>query len=429
MSVPKNRNKKNRTGTFEINSVVVFILAMIANILGAVFQLLASHILADEALFAELNSIMALFNILVLPTTVASCLTAKYTAELHAHKEDGKVKGLLHNLVKVLGILTIIFGLLMIALHGVIGSWLHIKEETVVLLAVILADVTMLSAVFTGGLQGTKQFVLYGIFGLIGPVFKIAAVMLSRLFANKIVGLLLIWLIGTLVSYLIGSFFLRRVMGTNTKESPGLDRTEVVRYIMKLIAANAGIILLSNLDMLLVKHFFDREAGLYSAARVLAYCITYLTNTLVIVLFPMAADSLHTEKENLKLLRKCIIYNVLLSVAAIIVIFIFADIGIRILLGKTYLDCKQYLLPIMILVLPISLLTLLANYGMARGKTRFITSTLLIGVIAAVGGGLCIRNSLFLLIGYLSVVFWVTVIVNIVMLFGIGRSNHETQQV
>lgn len=426
MIMSENRNKENRIGSFEKNSAVVFILAMLANVLGAVFQLLASHILSDETLFAELSAILALFNILVLPTTVASCLTAKYTAELHARNENGKIRGLLYALAKALGLLTIIFGLLMTALHTVIGSWLHIKEETVVLLAVILAAINMLYAIFTGGLQGTKQFVFYGVFGLIVPVFKIVAVILSRLFTNVIAGVLLIWLIGTLVSYVIGFLFLKKVIGASAKEPSGLDKTEVIRYIIQLIAANVGIILLSNLDVLLVKHFFDGEAGLYSAARVLAYCITYLTNTLVVVLFPMAADSSHTEKENLKLLSKCILYNVLLSVVAIVVIFIFADIGIRLLLGSTYLDCKQYLFPIMIMVLPISLLTLITNYGMARGKTRFITSTLLIGALAAVGGSLYIRNSLLLLIGYLSAVLWVTVIINIVILFGKRGNDHET---
>lgn len=403
--------------SFEVNSIIVLVLTMLANVLGVVFQSLAGHLFQDTQLFADLNAIMALFNILVLPTTVASCLIAKYTVQLHVRQEYGKIKAFLTGMIKVLGLLALLFCGIMAAAHEAIGKWLHIEDGLVVILAVILAAVTLLSAVFTGGLQGSQAFVLYGIFGLIGPVFKIIAITGSLLFSRKLAGVLAVWLFGTLVSYLVGIFLLKKVLGKYPREKISFDKKEMGLYILKLLVANAGIILLSNVDVLLVKHSFNQEAGLYSGARMLGYSITYLTNTFVIVIFPMVAGSAGAEKENRKLLKKVLFYDILLSIAAVIFLMLFSDICIRILLGKDYLLCKEYLIPIMAYVLPIGIMNLLANYGMAKNSTAFITVSLFISGGLAVAGGLVLKSSLMALIWYLGAIMWIVVLCNLIHIY------------
>lgn len=176
--------------SLELNSIIVFILTMMASVLGVLFQSLAGHFLEDTDLYADLNAVMALFNILVLPTTASSCLISKYTAEFSKRQDMAKVRGFWYSAVRVLGCMACFFALFMLATGKWIGEWIHIEEPSIIALAAILAAVTLLSAVFTGGLQGTKAFVLYGIFGLIGPFFKIAAVLLSSFSEKKVTTIL-----------------------------------------------------------------------------------------------------------------------------------------------------------------------------------------------------------------------------------------------
>ncbi len=418
------KDKKGKVHTLEINGIIVFLLSMLANVLGALFQLLASHIINDETLFAELNAVLSLFNILALPSTVAGCVITKYISELYSCNKRGEVKGVLQAAAKVLGMVSTLFAIIMLMFYRPLKSWLHIQEQNIVIVAVLLAAATIPTAIFIGGLQGTKQFFLYGIFGLVGPICKIIAVSFSIFWENKVVGILIVWLVGIMVSYIVGTLLLNRTLGKIETRSSGLHREEIVKYTIKLMVANGGIILLTNLDMLLVKHMYNNQAGMYAAARVLAFCVIYVTNTLVIILFPMVADSSHTEKENLKLLKKCLFYNIVIGAVATAGIYCLADLGIQILLGKTYLGCKAYLLPNMALVFPISLLTLLANFAMARNRTRTLSITLILGAVGSVAGGLCMSNSIFLLIGYLSAVLWIMVIINIVGIFRRGRNEN-----
>ena len=419
MSKVENSLKEKKTGkSFEANSIIVFTLTMLASVLGILFQSLSGHLLGDTQLFADLNAAMALFNVLVLPTTVACCLIAKYTAELYAGQHVGQIKYFLLNAAKVLLLLIVLFAGVGVIAHPLIGRWLHIGDKTVIILVIGLAAITLLSAVFNGGLQGMQAFVFYGIFGLIGPVAKIIAVLCSTLVTEKLTVIFVVWFLGTIVSYLCGVVLLRKVLGKYPKAKVDFKKNKTIQYIWRLIVANAGVILLSNIDILLVKHNFNEEAGLYSGARMLGYSVMYLTNTFVVVIFPMIAGQAKDEVENKKLLKKTLFYNIVLSVVAVVCLMLCAEFCIRILLGADYLSCKQYLLPIIAYVLPLGMLNLLANFGMARNRTGFINASLLItgGIVIVVG--IVVKTSLFALVGWLSAVMWLAVGGNLVYVFG-----------
>lgn len=198
-------------------------------------------------------------------------------------------------------------------------------------------------------------------------------------------------------------------------------------YILKLIVANAGVILISNIDVLMVKHNFNAEAGLYSGARMLGYSITYLTNTFVIVLFPMVAGSAGEEKKNRQLLKKVLVYNVILSIAAVFFLMLFSDLCIKLLLGKEFLMCRQYLVPITAYVLPIGILNLLANYGMAKNSTTYITASMFLGGALAIAGGMIWKESLLLLIWFLALVMWAAVFCNLLYIYRQGRKPEDVR--
>lgn len=404
--------KKKENYDFEVKSLVVFILTMSANVMGVIFQALAGHLLGDAAEFADLSAVMALFNILVLPTTISSCFITKYTAEYQARSEYGKIKDLLYKATSILSIGVIIFTVVMLLFRYKIAEWLHMDDLQIIVLAIVLAGITLLSAVFTGSLQGMQLFILYGIFGLIGPIFKIVAVVFSAFTYKKIVTILAIWLAGSLVSYVIGGFFLKKNLGKYERENNTIQKKELVEYIFRLFVTNIGLLLMSNIDILLIKHNFDAQAGNYSAALMLGKIVTYFTGAFIIVLFPMVAVEDSNKEENFILLRKSIIYNLILGLGIIIAINIFADICINVLLGKEFISCKNYLLPISSYVLPLSIINLIANYSMAINNTKNMSISLVIGVGMEGIGSFLFENSLVSFIWFISFIMWLLVLEN-----------------
>lgn len=399
---------------FENKSIIVFFLSMIANVMGVIFQSLSGHLLEDISLFADLNSVMALFNILVLPTTIASCTIAKYSSELSVRGEYGQIKSLLKKAIFLLSLGVIIFSLIMMVFKKNIALWLHIEDLNVVGAAIILAGVTLISAVFTGGLQGMQLFVLYGIFGLIGPIFKIVAVVISTVFEHKLLSILYVWLLGSIVSYFIGGGLIHNFLKKYPRQAIDIKKKTVFHYMLKLLMANIGLSIIMNIDILLVKHNFNSEAGLYSAALMIGKIVTYVTGALVTVIFPMVAGGKNSDRENFHLLKKAIMYNLILGITIIFFINMFSGLVIRILLGTSFLECSNYLLMISIYILPQSILNLLGTYRMAQNKMKFFTITLGMGCVAEVISSLVLTEALAQFIWCTIVIMWLLVFLNLV---------------
>ena len=65
---------------------------------------------------------------------------------------------------------------------------------------------------------------------------------------------------------------------------------------------------ISNLDLFLVKHYFNEEAGFYSTALVLGKIVTYFTAAIVVVLLPLAVASRNNRSVIRSLFHKSMLY-------------------------------------------------------------------------------------------------------------------------
>lgn len=346
-----------------------------------------------------------------MPTTVISFYIAKYTAVFSTKKEYGKVKDFLIEVVGLLILCSIFLAYVVLVFSSRIANWLHIENTSIIVLAIILATITLVSSLFTGALQGMQKFILYGCFCLIGPIFKIIAVICSLTTTDKIEIILFVWIIGTLVSYVIGYIFIFKNLSDYKREKNLISYYEKKNYIIKLFISNIGMVLLNNIDMLLVKHNFNNEAGLYSSALMLGKIVTYFSGTFIIVLFPMVADN-QDKEESKKLLKKSIKYNVILTGIVICILCLFADLIIKLLLGSTYLSCKSYLYSLSFYVVPLSIVSILANFSMARNRMKIITISMLIGSCFEILGGLFFIDDLNYFIIYNGIVMWFIVFLN-----------------
>lgn len=403
--------QKEKTYEFEKKSLTVFILTMIANAMGMLFQVLAGHIIDDVSLFADLNVVMALLNILVLPTTVLSCFIVKYIALFQVQGQFGKIKDLLIRAMKISVVGAVLFVCSMLCFRKEIANLFNISDSYIILLTIVLAGISLPTATFIGGLQGLQAFTLYGLFLLIGPTSKVIGVVLSLFFERKIISILTVWIGGILLSYMIGSMFLKKLLGRYKKEQSIIWDRAKSKYLIQLVLTNTGILLLSNLDILIIKHNFNYEAGLYSAALMLGKIVTYFTGSFIAVIFPMAAGK--KEIESKQLLKRSIIYSFALESFVVIFLNIFADFCIVLLLGNSFLECKKYLFPISAYVLPFSILNLIGNYAMAQNRTKPMIRLFFVGSIMEIIGAIVIKRSLMFLIWYISGIMWILVICSI----------------
>ena len=99
--------KKLRLGEFERNSLVVFAITMIANVLSYLYQIVMGNVLTP-ADYGTVNTLLSLSVVVGVPSGIISALTATYTAKYHAHGETFAIAAFMHGMLRVAAVLAVI---------------------------------------------------------------------------------------------------------------------------------------------------------------------------------------------------------------------------------------------------------------------------------------------------------------------------------
>jgi len=109
----------------------------------------------------------------------------------------------------------------------------------------------------------------------------------------KLNGALLAGLIAGLFPLFLSFIFLRDVIFIKTNPVPQNSSKifkEMLIYAIPVFLTYIGVTFLTNMDMIMVKHYFTAaETGTYSAAVVIGRIAYFLPATIVAVLFPVVS--------------------------------------------------------------------------------------------------------------------------------------------
>jgi O-antigen/teichoic acid export membrane protein len=132
--------------------------------------------------------------------------------------------------------------------------------------------------------------------------------------------------------------------------------------------ANLAFALMTQFDLVLVKHLFPPETvGTYAVAAILGRAVMYLPSGLVLALFPLVAEN-HVLNRNLTaVLWKALVYTLLLCGCGTLVYWLFPHFVLRVLFDGKYLEAAPLLAYYGIVMLPLALLMITMNFHIARG--------------------------------------------------------------
>ena len=177
----------------------------------------------------------------------------------------------------------------------------------------------------------------------------------------------------------------------------------ILQYLVFTFLATASLTLFNNIDILLVRQYFDEESvGIYSCAALFGKIILYIPAVLATMLFPMTAKNDGNRK---KLLFKTLVYSGVISFFAAVVLYVFRDLIIRIIMGSQYEGASVFVLPLTGVILPLVLVTVLVNYLVAKGDKWFVSVSCIVSVIAILCAAALRHNAINELLYILAAVF------------------------
>lgn len=323
----------------------------------------------------------ALYTLLMLVTAVTLSFQI-VTSKFVARSSDAVVQGQIYaTLLRRAWQIGLGIAVVTAASSAYLKSYLNLPAQHDLVLLAIAAGVYIPVGVRRGWMQGTYNFT-----GLARNVVVEVAV--------KLIGALVLLRVGMGVTGVMTAVMLSIVAAYIAASTPdakaGAFDIAPLAEGMQAILYFAGQVIISNLDILLVKHFFSApEAGLYAAAALVGRVVFILSWSVVSSMFPIAASNTQSYS------GRSVLYTALFLVGGIITAFVVAiavlpDSFWMLLFGKRFL-----------LSTDVSFSSLLTRYALMTGVYSIAVVVMMYEISRRIGKAawLQLGTSAFMAIG------------------------------
>ncbi len=367
-------------------SSIVFIGSFIANIFNYFFNLSMGRLLSvsDYGLLITLSSLLILLGVFQLSF---SNIFAKFSARFYAKNDHLSEKKLITIGFKNIFLFSCALLFVLFVFLFPVSSFLHIENKTLIGVMYITIFFAMLFSLPSGFLQGNLRFFSLSFFNIIQPVIKLGFGVLLVFLGIGVFGAVTAILMAAIVAT-IGGYVLiyKKYTQASTGEGTFNEKVfskEFTHYAYTFFLASLGITLLTNIDIILVRHFFNAEvSGQYAALSLMGRAIFYLTAPINFVFFPLIAQKKERNESLFSTMMLATGVISLLSIALSLIYFVFPNVILAIFFpAEQYKVLAQYLGIFSLYILMFSLAVLFNNFFLSIGKTKVYIFTILAAVL------------------------------------------------
>lgn len=357
---------------------------MIANICNYLYQIIMGRLLPFNE-YGALNALFSLITIISVPGTAITLVVSKYITEYSATKEAFKIGFFLRKTLFYISVFTLILTTAFLALSPLIKWFLNIDKLSSVILLVFTIATVFILPISVGTFQGLMQFWRLGIVNVVSPIVRLILGIILVLIGYKLEGAIGALLIGNLAAIAYGFWAIRKRFITNGQKDVALGRSKAFRYGVPIFIVTLCMTLLTNIDMIMIKHYFSSyESGVYGAAVIFGRAIFYFPYAIVMAMFPLVTEANVLNNDVYMSLRKALLYSSVLCGAGVAGIFVFPELITKIFFGSRFLPALPYIKLMCLAMFPLCLLNVVANFNLAVGKAKISVWSMILGSISEI---------------------------------------------
>jgi O-antigen/teichoic acid export membrane protein len=351
-------------------SGLMFASGLAGGLLGYAFQVLMGRLLsiADYGLFA---TFMALLTVIAVPFSALSMIVTRKVSAYRAKNQPERIAGIFWWVNKRLFWAAIVVTLGALPFSPLMRDYFRLDSLVSVWIFLFVIFFSFFSAVNPAILQGQQNFRWLAASGMASPSFRIIFCVVLVLAGFKLNGALMGVVFALAVSWLVTFLPLRRTVVSPAGSGSAGGHLSFKSTIPVLIA-NLAFTIMTQLDMVLVNHYFDSgEVGIYAAASVLGKAVMYLPGAIAIAMFPMVAENDSREQSSAHLFFNALALTAGLSTAGAMFYFLFADWIVPLLYGQKYQSAAELLRYYGFAMLPMTLVLVAEYFLIAKGRVIF----------------------------------------------------------
>jgi O-antigen/teichoic acid export membrane protein len=279
---------------------------------------------------ADFSHAAAAVTILMLVSAITlafQLVCTKLVAKSHSVSAKAAV---FQNLLKKSWWAGLALGASMLLANSVLTSYLRLSSPWVVVLLAVGLSIYVPLGVKRGGLQGTCRFG--------GLSWNMAAeAMVKFLGAILLIemGFGVLGAVAAISASVIVAYFMPDA-ACELRSTPGVSEVSQLGETMQAIVFFVGQVIISNIDILMVKHFFPPDlAGLYAAIALVGRLLYFGAWSIVSAMFPVSAES-GDERQGPGLLALPLLMVTAMSAAFVLLLAAFPDLVFRSLFGTHF---------------------------------------------------------------------------------------------
>lgn len=305
----------------------------IAFLFGFFFHSYMGRNLGPEE-YGSLDSLLSVFFIFLIPISTIQAVVARFSSVYTGKNRQGCIGLLMSEGFKKLLVWGFGIFILFSIFSPVISDALRIQSVFPVILLGLATLLAFILPVSRGVLQGVQNFNHLGInISFEKIVLSISGTVLIGFGLNgAIMSIILSQLFMLLISYVPLHVF------KEEKSKQNLKKAVIVTYSIPVFISLSAIAIMSNIDMIIVKHYFDPvQAGGYAAIDIMGKVLFFLSFNIANVIYPKSSVLFIQKKESVFLLKKGLLYMSAISFFTILIYAFFPENIMKIVFGAQYL--------------------------------------------------------------------------------------------
>jgi O-antigen/teichoic acid export membrane protein len=283
------RTQQNASATVLSGSVIMLVAMMLVNVFNFAYNMVMARMLGPGA-FGNINAAVTLLLLASCISLAFQLVCAKFVAK---NQDDSGKAAIVHNLLRKAWIVSLALGAILFIAQKPVATYLNVPSPWIIgLLAIGIAAYAPLG-VKRGAMQGVCAF------PRLGTNFVLEALVRFFVGAGLVVaGYGVLGAVGAISAAVIAACFVPR-LPAQLRIKAGSVETPSYAEAVQAIVFFIGQVIINNIDILLVKHFFPSDpAGIYAAISQIGRLLYFASWFGVVnAMFPVAAAAAPEQKK------------------------------------------------------------------------------------------------------------------------------------
>jgi len=375
-----------------VNANMVMLSALfVANIFAFLYQIFVARSLSPLA-FGVFNVLLSILVILTMPLAAVQTFAAKVTAHLRGLDQSMQCRHFFYRMIRRIGLAAVILTAIAIIFAPQIATFLKLPSANIVTLLVVILFFYFLLPVNLGILQGMEEFRYLGFVHIFHNVARfVAGSFLLYFYLKSDYAALSAYGLAVFSAFCISFLILQKIFARfEEREIPSLCSEDTHyagfwRYFLPTTLGLFSFMTLTNIDMVLVKHFFSPyDAGIYAFCHLIGRIILFATASVCIVMFPMVKRLHAQNREAMAVFKKSLLVGAGLSFTGAAIIMFFPQLFVKLITGKLYQESLVLVRLFSVVMATYSLSNIFLYYAIAIEDFRPVCGFVLAAVLLLV---------------------------------------------